>query len=114
MGARRAWRRAVIAGAVGSALSAMAPGARAAPRSWIGGNTIWTDGTGNNANWNPADEPDDIDDAIFNLPNSVNMGSTNSVAALSLSAGVVLNTNGHSLGVNGVVGLAGAGTSLII
>src|SRR6187402_1151091 len=46
--------------------------AYAAPITWIGGNANWD---ASNANWNPADEPDAVDEAIFNTPNDVNMAN---------------------------------------
>lgn len=43
--------------------------------------------------WCPADEPDSDDTAIFNTPNSVDLGSNNSILALTMSGGISLNTN---------------------
>ncbi len=59
----------IAATAVGFACSA-----QAAPIEWIGGNTTWSDNTGT-GNWTPADEPDPDDEAIFNTPNNVTLGS---------------------------------------
>ena len=50
--------------------------ASAAPRTWIGGNVDWVD-VGAATNWNPTDEPDADDEAIFNTANAVNLGSNN-------------------------------------
>ena len=86
----------------------------AAPRTWIGGNADWNDGAGNNANWNPANEPGPGDDAIFNTPNSVNLGTANSIAALTMSGGIDLNTNDQDLSIAGLVQLVDASTNLII
>jgi hypothetical protein len=96
------------------AVALMAPmKAGALPRTWIGGNTSWVDG-GSPANWNPADEPDADDEAIFNTANSVSLGSSNTIQALTLSGGIDLSTNGHLLSVDGLVQLAGAGTNLFV
>jgi hypothetical protein len=55
-------------------------------RTWIGGNNPW-DGT--NANWNPADEPDADDVAIFNTADIVNMANaTDTIMGLTLSGGI--------------------------
>lgn len=88
--------------------------AQAAPITWIGGNNTWTDGAGNNANWNPADEPDPDDEAIFNTANSVNMGSSNTILALTMSGGIDLFTNDFNLTVGGLTQLVGASTNLFI
>ena len=88
--------------------AAMTRHSQAAPRTWIGGNADWNDGAGNNANWNPANEPGPADEAIFNTPNSVNLGTANSIAALTMSGGIDLNTNGQDLSVAGLVQLADA------
>lgn len=90
-----------------------APVAQGAPRTWIGGNVDWVDG-GSTANWNPADEPDSDDEAIFNTVNTVNLGSNNSVNGLTLSGGIDVLTNEFDLTVDGLVQVSGAGTSLII
>ena len=86
--------------------------AQAAPITWIGGNADW-DAT--NANWNPADEPDANDEAIFNTPNTVNMANaTETIQELTLSSGIDLNTNGTNLTVDGLVELVDASTTFII
>jgi hypothetical protein len=85
----------------------------AAPRTWIGGNVDWIDG-GAITNWNPNDEPDADDEAIFNAANSVNLGSNNSIQALTMSAGIDLSTNDNDLLVDGLVQLSGAGTNLFV
>jgi autotransporter-associated beta strand protein len=113
-GQRRIWRRAILAAAVHCGLAAVHRGAQAAPRNWVGNNADWLDGAGNNANWNPADEPDAADEAIFSTANSVNLGSANSISALTLSGGIDLNTNGFNLNVNGLVQVSGAATNLIV
>jgi hypothetical protein len=87
--------------------------ADALPRTWIGGNVDWVD-AGAAANWNPADEPDSDDEAIFNTANTVNLGSNNAVNGLTLSGGIDLFTNDFDLTVDGLVQTAGAGTNLII
>lgn len=86
--------------------------AHAAAITWIGGNADWD---ALNANWNPADEPDSNDEAIFNTPNTVNLANaTDTILALTLSGGIDLNMDGNDLTVNGLVQLAGAGTTLIV
>jgi len=81
--------------------------------TWIGGNVVWTDG-GSTANWSPLDEPDFDDDVIFNTANTVDLGSSNSILSLTMSAGMSLLTNGFDLTVDGTVTLSGAGTDLTI
>ena len=87
--------------------------ASALPRTWIGGNVDWVDG-GSTANWNPADEPDSNDEAIFNTANAVNLGSNNAVNGLTLSGGIDLFANEFDLTVDGLVQLTGGGTNLFI
>src|SRR5688572_12153443 len=69
------WSVAIFSVAI---MAATTPTARAAVITWIGGNVDWVDG-GATANWTPADEPDNDDDAIFNTGNTVNLGSNNIV-----------------------------------
>jgi hypothetical protein len=95
-----------------SCLSSAMP-AMSANITWIGGNVDWSDGTGT-ANWNPADEPDADDTAIFNTANAVNLGSNNSILALTMSGNIDVNTNSFDLDVNGLVQLTGASTNLIV
>ena len=83
------------------------------PRTWIGGNVDWLD-AGSTANWNPADEPDPDDEAIFNTANTVNLGTANSILALTMSGGIDLNTNDQDLTVDGLVQLINADTDLIV
>jgi hypothetical protein len=85
----------------------------AAPITWIGGNTTWSDNVGA-SNFTPADEPDSDDEAIFNTPNNVTLGSNNSIAALTMSAGIGLTTDGFDLDVNGLVQVVDSSTDLII
>jgi hypothetical protein len=85
----------------------------AADITWIGGNANWVD-AGGTANWSPADEPDADDTAIFNTPNTVILGSNNSILALTMSAGIDLNTSNFDLDVNGLVQLTAANTNLIV
>jgi hypothetical protein len=82
--------------------------------TWIGGTADWSDGTGNNANWNPADEPDADDTAIFNTANAVNLATNNAILGLTMSAGIDLFTNEFDLDVNGLVQLAGSSTNLVV
>ncbi len=82
-------------------------------RTWIGGNVDWVD-AGAATNWNPNDEPDADDRAIFNSANGVNLGSNNTVNGLALSGGIDLNTNGFDLTVDGLVEIGGASTNLFI
>ena len=95
------------------ALTTTATPTPAADRTWIGGNANWVDG-GATANWNPADEPDSDDTAIFNTANAVILGSNNSILALTMSGGIDLNTNNFDLDVNGLVQLTGASTNLFV
>jgi hypothetical protein len=87
--------------------------AQAAPITWIGGNADWGDNV-NNGNWNPGDEPDADDEAIFNTPNSVNLSTGNSIQALTMSAGIDLDLNGQDLTVNGLVQLVDSNTNLFV
>jgi hypothetical protein len=87
--------------------------AGALPRTWIGGNVDWVD-AGASTNWNPNDEPDSDDEAIFNTANAVNLGSNNAVNGLTLSGGIDLFTNEFDLTVDGLVTVGGAGTNLLI
>lgn len=98
----------VVALVVGIALPS-----QALDRTWIGGNVDWVD-AGSTANWNPADEPDSDDRAIFNTANSVNLGSNNSINGLALSGGIDLFTNEFDLSVDGLVEVGGANTNLFI
>ena len=83
--------------------------AHAAAIVWIGGNANWD---ASNNLWNPADEPDSNDEAIFNTPNTVSLANaTDTILALTLSGGIDLNMNGNDLTVNGLVQLAGASTT---
>jgi hypothetical protein len=93
-------------------LAAVVPQAPAAPIVWIGGNADWN---ATITNWNPNDEPDSDDEAIFNTPNTVNMAlATNTIQALTLSDGIDLSTNDNDLTVDGLVQLVDASTNLII
>ncbi|MGL4512148.1 MAG: beta strand repeat-containing protein [Lacipirellulaceae bacterium] len=96
-----------------AAVATLAPPALALDRTWIGGNVDWVD-AGAPTNWNPNDEPDAGDRAIFNTANVVNLGSNNTVNGLALSGGIDLNTNGFDLAVDGLVEVAGGGTNLLI
>ncbi|QDU89186.1 hypothetical protein Pla175_25730 [Pirellulimonas nuda] len=87
--------------------------AEAAVNTWIGGNADWVDNSGT-ANWSPADEPDSNDEALFNTANSVNLGSNNAIAALTMSGGIDLFTNEFALSVDGLVQLSGASTNLFV
>lgn len=75
-----------------------AVGLQAATRTWIGGNADWDT---NPLNWNPNDEPDSDDSAVFNTPNTVDLANaTEGVLALDLSGGIVLDLNGNNLTVD--------------
>ena len=64
--------------------------AHAAPIVWIGGNADWN---ATIANWNPNDEPDADDEAIFNTPNTVNLANASeSILELTLSGGIDLTS----------------------
>jgi hypothetical protein len=87
--------------------------AHAAPITWIGGNADW-DGVAA-GKWNPADEPDNNDEAIFNTPNSVNLANaTEEIQALTMSGGIDLNLNGNDMIVDGLVSLTGSSTNLTV
>jgi hypothetical protein len=73
----------------------------------------WIDAAGA-TNWNPNDEPDADDTAIFNSANTVILGSNNSVLGLTMSGGIDLDTNGFDLDVNGLVQLTDSSTNLIV
>jgi hypothetical protein len=88
-------------------------GTVAAPRTWIGLNADWVDG-GLVTNWNPNDEPDSDDEAIFSTANTVNLGSNNTIQALTMSTGIDLSTNGNDLLVDGLVQLTGNSTNLFV
>ena len=86
--------------------------AEAAPITWIGGNADWS---ASNVNWNPADEPDANDEAIFNTPDTVNLANpVDTIMGLTMSGGINLNTNVNDLTVDGLVQLVDASTTLII
>jgi fibronectin-binding autotransporter adhesin len=95
------------------AIALFATPSLALQRTWIGGNVDWVD-AGASTNWNPNDEPDADDEAIFNSANSVNLGSNNAVNGLTMSGGIDLFTNEFDLTVDGLVQLTGAGTILVI
>lgn len=83
-----------------------------AQRTWIGGSANWD---ANNALWNPADEHDPDDEAIFNTPHTALLANTlEQIMALTLSGGIDLNSNNHGLTVDGLVQLTGAGATLIL
>ena len=77
----------------------------AAPVTWIGGSGIWIDGDTNNANWNPADEPDTVDEAIFNTADVVRWAARMGFTAVTMSGGIDLLTGGHTLSLLGTVQL---------
>lgn len=87
--------------------------ATAATRTWVGGNADWFD-NGSPLFWSPQDEPEFDDEAVFNTAHTVNMGSDNDLAALTLSGGITLNTNDLDLHVNGLVQLSGSDTVFLI
>ncbi len=94
-----------------AAIALAAPQLAAAPITWIGGNADWGAA---NANWNPADEPDANDEAIFNTPNTVDLVIANEIMALTMSGGMDLNTNDNELTVDGLVDLNDNSTTLLI
>lgn len=94
---------------LGLALSAAGP---AAQRTWIGGDGNWT---AFDFNWNPTDEPDPDDEAIFNTANVVNLANSfEQILALTLSGGIDLSTNNNDMTITGLVQLAGTGTNFTI
>lgn len=102
-----------LLGVLPAALALVSGTATGLDRTWIGGNVDWLDG-GTSANWNPADEPDSDDRAIFNTANTVSLGSNNSVNGLVLSGGIDLLTADFNLTVDGLTEVSGAGTNLVI
>jgi hypothetical protein len=94
----REWHRALAL--AGAAVVGIAPLARTADITWIGGNGIWTDNAGT-ASWSPADEPDSNDVAIFNTANTITLGSQNAIAGLTMSAAATLDLAGFQLAVAG-------------
>jgi hypothetical protein len=93
-------------------LAVLAIPARAANRTWVGMNNDWNSNTGN---WNPADEPDSDDTAIFNTSHSVDLvNSSESINGLTMSGGIDLNLNGNDMTVDGLVQLSGASTFLFV
>jgi hypothetical protein len=85
---------------------------RAANITWIGGNSTWTEGV--TTGWNPVDEPDTDDTAIFNTSHAVELGSNNTVIGLTLSGGIDVFTNDFDLTVDGLVQVSDANTNLIV
>lgn len=86
--------------------------AEAANRTWTGGDATWTEGV--TTGWNPADEPDADDTAIFNTANAVQMGSNNALNGLTMSGGIDLFTNDFDLDVDGLIQLSNSSTNLIV
>jgi hypothetical protein len=93
------------------AIASLAP---AANITWTGGDATWNDGAGNNANWNPADEPDAGDVAIFITNNTIEMGSNNEIAGLTMSSSSTLNVLNKALTINGPTTITGSGTRLFL
>jgi hypothetical protein len=84
----------------------------AATSTWVGMNNDWD---ASNANWDPEDEPDFNDTAIFNTPVSVELVNANeSLGGLTMSGGADLDLNGNDMSVNGPVSLSGASTNLLV
>src|SRR5262245_53337485 len=112
---RLAWRQFLfsLVALVAPCVEPRAEQAHGAARTWIGGNSDWVDG-GSTANWNPADEPDADDEAIFNTSNAVNLASNNALNGLTLSSGVELKTNNFDLLVDGLAQLTGVSTNLFV
>lgn len=100
-------------GSLGSCTLLLAAPASAVNITWIGGNAQWDDG-GSTANWNPADEPDSNDAAIFNTNNAILLGTDNVINGLTMSASFELFLNDHSLTVDGPTTLSGSGTRLSV
>ncbi|MEX2170217.1 MAG: hypothetical protein WD851_12970 [Pirellulales bacterium] len=106
------WNTTLIAAACGALVAATLTnpgGVLAANRTWIGGNAAWDTSS---AKWNPADEPDADDTAIFNTANTVTMTIDNEVLGLTMSGGTNLATAQQQLTVIGPVSLTGSGTVL--
>jgi hypothetical protein len=84
----------------------------AATIAWTGGTANWDT---SNARWNPADEPDADDTAVFNTAHVVTMtNASDTVLGLTMSGGIDLLTNGNDLTVDGLVQLTDASTLLSI
>lgn len=92
---------------------AISNAAQAQQITWIGGSGTWTNAA-NPEFWNPADEPDDDEDAVFNTPHIVVLGNNNSVASLTLSGGMLLDSAGADITVANQVRLTGPGTRLAV
>jgi len=83
-------------------------------RFWIGGNGDWSDGVGFGFFSPLNDEPEPDEVAVFNTNNTVDLGSDNEVAGLTLSNSIDLSTSSFFLDVNGPTFLSGAGTRLTV
>jgi hypothetical protein len=91
-----------------------APLVHGANITWIGGDGTWNDGAGNNSNWSPTDEPDADDVAVFLADDTIDMGSNNEIAGLTMSTSATLNVLDHNLTINGPTTITGAGTRLFL
>ena len=87
--------------------------ASAANITWNVGNGTWNDGA-NDANWNPADEPDANDVAIFNTNVVVDMGTSNAIAGLTMTASSELQVGVNTLTLTGPTSITGSGTGLFL
>jgi hypothetical protein len=91
--------------------SAFVPSARAIPRTWIGNDANWDN---DSTKWSPTGLPFGSDEAIFNTPNTVELGIKQSVNDLTLSSGIDLSTNGFLLIASDITSITGDGTVLHI
>jgi hypothetical protein len=106
-------RRIAICALAFATLALATPASFAANRTWIAvGSGTWNEGAGNDANWNPADEPDFDDAAIFNSNVDVMIGTANTINGLTMSASAELLLDGNTLTVAGATSLTGSGTRL--
>ena len=60
---------------IAAAIALLPAFANAANITWVGGNGTWNDGPGNSINWNPIDEPDSGDVAIFSTNHLITLGT---------------------------------------
>ncbi len=82
--------------------------------TWVGENNDWTNSNG--SYWDgPPGVPGSEDVAIFNTEHSVDLAiASQSIAGLTMSNGIRLDTNDNFLSVNGPIQLGGNSTDLVI
>jgi hypothetical protein len=92
----------------------MATAVHAANITWNAGSGTWSDVGANDANWNPADEPDPNDVAIFNTNVTVEMDTSNSIAGLTMSASSELEVGTYTLTISGPTSITASGTRVFV